>query len=84
MGKVPQDDDGVDLGYESEEEIREAVRRRRDQLFRSGWRNQRELTPLVSRAEDNTFRFLIEWCEEFETVLGRQRERLSDPTPRTK
>ncbi|MFH0911464.1 MAG: hypothetical protein V1918_08185 [Planctomycetota bacterium] len=72
-------------GSKSEEErqaTRAAVLLRRDELFRSGWRNPRQLLPLVSREEDNTFRFLVEWCEEFETVIGKHRERLSDPTPR--
>jgi hypothetical protein len=61
---------------------REDIRRRRDELFRSGWKNQRKLMPLVSREEDNAFRFLVEWCEEFDDVLFHHRERLSDPTPR--
>lgn len=64
------------------DEIREAISKRRDELFRSGWRNQRQLMPLVSRAEDNTFQLLVEWCEGFEEVLSKQRERLADPTPR--
>jgi hypothetical protein len=64
--------------------VREAVRQRRDELFRSDWRNPKEITPLLSRAEDNSFQFLIEWCEEYEEVMSKQRERLSDPTPRMK
>ncbi len=70
------------LRAEDREAVYAAVRARREELFRSGWRNPRELLPLISRQEDNAFRFLIEWCEEFEEVIGRQRQRLSDPTPR--
>ncbi|MFW5857365.1 MAG: hypothetical protein ACOCX4_05755 [Planctomycetota bacterium] len=36
----------------------------------------------MSRTEDNAFQFLIEWCEEFDEVIGKKRDRLSDPRPR--
>lgn len=58
------------------------VKSRRDELFRSGWRNQRPPMPLVSREEDNAFQFLVHWCEEFSEVRHKHRERLSDPNPR--
>ncbi|MHC4885825.1 MAG: hypothetical protein ACYTGH_12155 [Planctomycetota bacterium] len=63
-------------------EIRAAVLQRREELFRSGWKNKRQALPLMSRDEDNKFRFLVEWCEEFEEVRHKHRERLSDPNPR--
>lgn len=69
-------------GEVSQEEIREAVIKRRDELFRSGWKNKRQSLALMSRDEDNKFRFLVEWCEEFEEVRHKHRERLSDPNPR--
>lgn len=78
---------GIDAGVglappQDRAETRRAVMRRRDELFRSGWRNPRQLQPLTSRSQDHTFKFLIEWCEEFEEVMSKQRTRLADPTPR--
>jgi hypothetical protein len=65
-------------------DISQAVKIRRDEIFRSGWKNTRHLSPLVSRAEDSKFHFLVEWCEEFDNVISHHRERLSDPDPRIK
>lgn len=62
--------------------VREEVVARRDQLFRSGWKNQKQLQPLVSREEDNKFKFLVHWCEEFPEVIHKHRKRLNDPNPR--
>ncbi len=73
---------GVGEGTRTGDGVRAAVRSRRDELFRSDWRNPRELLPLLSRTEDNAFQFLIEWCEEFDEVIGKKRDRLSDPRPR--
>jgi hypothetical protein len=69
---------------EKQPTVRDRVKKRREELFRSGWRNPKELQPLVSREEDNAFHFLIEWCEEYEEVMSKKRDRLSDPTPRSK
>lgn len=65
-------------------DVKNAVAARREKLFRSGWKNRQKRMPLISREEDNAFRLLVEWCEEFDTVLSKHRERLSDPTPRMK
>ena len=64
--------------------VKKEIKKRRDMLFRSDWRNPKQIQPLISREEDNSFRFLIEWCEEFESVISKQRERLADPNPRLK
>ncbi|MHC4872550.1 MAG: hypothetical protein ACYTFY_11970 [Planctomycetota bacterium] len=63
---------------------RTAVLDKREQLFRSGWKNRQPKMPLVSKEEDETFQLLVEWCEGFDKVLSKHRERLSDPTPRMK
>jgi hypothetical protein len=79
MGKAQSD---ACIVMEPESDVRAAVLKRREELFRSGWKNRRQALPLMSRDEDNTFRFLVEWCEEFEEVRHKHRERLSDPNPR--
>jgi hypothetical protein len=75
---------GSDKTEVIEMDISQAVKIRRDEIFRSGWKNTRQLSPLVSRAEDSKFHFLVEWCEEFDNVISHHRERLSDPDPRIK
>ena len=64
------------------EKTRESVRKRRDELFKRGWKNKKQILPLVSRADDADFRLVVGWCIEFEEVMSKQRERLADPTPR--
>ena len=58
------------------------VKKRGGELFRSGWKNPKQIQHLVSREDDASFRFLVEWCEEFEEQMSKQRKRLSNPTPR--
>ncbi|MBN1258012.1 MAG: hypothetical protein JXA52_09950 [Planctomycetes bacterium] len=84
MVKLKNEVESKDSEVSSKKSIRDEIKKRRKVLFHSDWRNPKQIQPLVSREEDNSFRFLIEWCEEFETVIGKQRERLSDPNPRIK
>jgi hypothetical protein len=57
------------------ERWRAGVRQRREELFRRNWKNIRPAPPLKSRRQEMSFQFVIEWCEEFEEVIGRERER---------
>ncbi|MDR0361386.1 MAG: hypothetical protein LBJ46_01665 [Planctomycetota bacterium] len=56
-------------------EWRSKVRKRREQLFRKNWKNRRPMIPLKSRQQEKTFEFVVQWYEEFEEVVGRERER---------
>ena len=75
-----------DFGWSPEQvrQWKDAVRKRRSELFRSGWRNRRKMTKLLSREDEDDFVLLIEWCEEYRSVVTKYRERLSDPDPRIK
>ena len=57
------------------EKWREGVRKRREEMFRRNWKNHRPASILKSRSQEMNFKFVIEWCEEFEEVIGRERER---------
>lgn len=56
-------------------EMRKGVAKRREQLFRKNWKNRRPSVPLRSLHQERSFRFVIEWYEEFDEVVGRERER---------
>lgn len=67
----------VDPVY-SEEMInqwREGVLKRREELFRRNWRNKRPVLRQKSRQQENNFKFVLEWYEEFDEVVARERER---------
>lgn len=54
---------------------REQVEVQRELLFRQNWKNRRQVVPLRSKAQEDSFRFVVEWCEEYDEVVGRTRER---------
>ncbi len=56
-------------------DLRKGVAKRREELFRKKWKNERPLPPLRSLHQEKTFKFVIEWYEEFDEVVGRERER---------
>ena len=57
------------------EELRKNVTRRREELFRKRWKNRRPIVPLRSLQQEKSFQFVVEWYEEFDEVIGRERER---------
>ncbi len=56
-------------------EWRAGVQKRREELFRRNWKNRRPAPILRSRQEEKNFEFVLEWYEEFDEVVGRERER---------
>ncbi|MDR1519016.1 MAG: hypothetical protein LBU23_02585 [Planctomycetota bacterium] len=56
-------------------ERREEVAKRREELFRRNWKNERHVPQLKSRQQEKSFQFVVEWCEEFNEVISRERER---------
>lgn len=56
-------------------EWREGVQRRREELFRKSWKNRRPSPQLRSRQQERNFQFVVEWYEEFDEVVAREREK---------
>ena len=56
-------------------EWRQGVKKRREELFRRNWKNRKPLLQLKSRRQEQMFKFVVEWYEEFDEVVGRERER---------
>ena len=56
-------------------EWRDGVQRRREELFRRNWKNRRVAPHLKSRQQERSFQFVVEWYEEFDEVVARERER---------
>ncbi len=56
-------------------EWRAGVQKRREELFRRNWKNRRSVPALRSRQEEKNFEFVLEWYEEFDEVVARERER---------
>jgi len=54
---------------------RKQVAEQRDLLFRRNWKNQRPKLKLKSKGEVESFAYIVEWCEEFDEVVGREKER---------
>ncbi|MDR3210567.1 MAG: hypothetical protein LBU79_01470 [Planctomycetota bacterium] len=57
------------------ESMRRGIEKRRQELFPKDWRNAHALMPLKSRQQEKSFQFVVEWYEEFDEVVGRERER---------
>jgi hypothetical protein len=57
------------------EQWRDAVARERDMLFRQNWKNRRQSVSLRSRSQEESFRFIVEWCEEAPELVEREMER---------
>jgi hypothetical protein len=47
----------------------------REMLFRRNWKNPRQIVLLKSREDEENYQFVLEWVDEFEDVVGRQKER---------
>lgn len=56
-------------------EWKRQVAEQREILFRRNWKNQRQMVALSSREDEANFQFVVEWCEEFDDVVGREKER---------
>ena len=56
-------------------EWRAGVQKRREELFRRNWKNRRPAPQLKSRQQEKNFQFVVEWYEEFDEVVARERER---------
>ncbi|MDR1744372.1 MAG: hypothetical protein LBS30_01305 [Planctomycetota bacterium] len=56
-------------------EWKAGVRKRREELFRRNWKNRRPNPSLRSRQQEKNFEFVLEWYEEFDEVVARERER---------
>lgn len=56
-------------------EWKEGVKKRREELFRKNWKNRRNAPNLRSRQQERNFQFVLEWYEEFDEVVARERER---------
>lgn len=56
-------------------EWKEGVQKRRQELFRRNWKNRRPNPNLRSRQQEKNFEFVLEWYEEFDEVVARERER---------
>ena len=62
----------------SDETIREwraGVLKRREELFRRNWKNKRPVLQQRSRRQELAFKFLLEWYEDFDEVVAREREK---------
>lgn len=56
-------------------EWRAGVLKRREELFRRNWKNRRNAPNTRSRQQEKNFQFVLEWYEEFDEVVARERER---------
>ncbi len=56
-------------------EWKEGVQKRREELFRRNWKNRRPSPAIRSRQQEKSFEFVLEWYEEFDEVVARERER---------
>lgn len=72
--KVLKEEDTV-FSEATIKEMRIGVQKRREELFRRNWKNRRQALPLRSREQEQSFKFVVEWYEEFDEVIGRERER---------
>ena len=54
---------------------RAGVKARMEELFRRNWKNRRPTPQQKSRQQEKNFQFIIEWYEEFDEVVARERER---------
>ena len=65
----------VDFPAEQVREWRRQVLQQREILFRRNWKNRRQAVSLRSKVEEEDFQFVVEWCEEFDEVVSRTKER---------
>ncbi len=56
-------------------EWKAGVFKRREELFRRNWKNRRVNPMQRSRQDEQGFQFVLEWYEEFDEVMARERER---------
>lgn len=74
MSATDKDTDVV-FSEEKLSEWRQGVQKRREELFRRNWKNRRPLLRHKSREQEKTFKFVVEWYEDFDEVVARERER---------
>ncbi len=72
---VSEKDDEIVFSDSKLTEWRDGVRKRREELFRRNWKNRRPSPHLRSRQQEKSFQFVVEWYEEFDEVVARERER---------
>ncbi len=72
---VSEKEDEIVFSENKLTEWRDGVRKRREELFRRNWKNRRPSPHLRSRQQEKSFQFVVEWYEEFDEVVARERER---------
>ncbi len=73
--RVTEKDNDIVFPESKVAEWREGVRKRREELFRKNWKNRRSVPAARSRQQEKNFEFVLEWYEEFDEVVARERER---------
>ncbi len=72
---VSEKDNEIVFSESTLAEWKEGVRKRREELFRRNWKNRRVHPRQRSRQDEQGFQFVLEWYEEFDEVVARERER---------
>ena len=67
--------ESVEYSEKQVSEWRHNVLKRREELFKRNWKNRRPTPTLKSRTQEQAIKFVVEWYEEFDEVVGRERER---------
>lgn len=65
------------FGFAQEDVVkwRSGVVQKRDKLFRKHWKNRRVIPNLISLEAARDFEFVLDWCDESDEVILRERER---------
>ncbi len=65
------------LGFAQEEVLkwRSGVVQKREKLFRKHWKNRRVIPNLISLEAARDFEFVLDWYDESDEVILRDRER---------
>lgn len=74
MSTLDKESDDV-FSQETITKWREGVQARRQELFQRNWKNKRPVVQQRSRSQEAAFKFILDWTEEFEEVVARERER---------
>ena len=75
MARLSEIDVEVEFAPQEVKRWRAMVSVEREALFRRNWKNRKQVVPLSSREYEMSFQSLVEWCEEFNDVVGRKREK---------
>lgn len=54
---------------------RSGVEKKREKLFRKHWKNRRSVPNLVSLDDARDFEFIVDWCDESDELISRNKER---------